>query len=62
MGLTAEMHRVKTLYEWGRKTLRRIDLFVEDTAKKPEIPQTSKMARLHQRILNARRKRNHGKA
>ena len=56
------MHRVKTLYEWGRKTLRRIDLFVEDTAKKPEIPQTSKMARLHQRILNARRKRNYGKA
>lgn len=52
---------MKVLYEWGRRILRRIELFTqEDLAKKPEIPQ-SKFAAAHQRILDnkARRKKKH---
>ena len=50
---------MKTLFHWGRNFMRRIEVIgPEDTAKKPEIPQISGFAKLHQRILDARRKRN----
>lgn len=54
---------IKRFYEWGRSVLRRIDIFDgrEDTAKKTEIVQIGKLARLHQRILDMRRKNKYGR-
>lgn len=52
----------KVLYLWEKCGLKRIELFTqEDVAKKPEIPTVSIYGRIHQRILNARRKKKHGK-
>jgi len=49
---------MKTFFHWGRNFLRRIEVICpEDTAKQPEIPQVSGFAKLHQRILDARRKK-----
>ena len=53
---------IKVIYEWGRRTLRRIEIFQpEDTAKKMEIPSESKMAKVHERLLKIRRKQHHGR-
>ena len=47
----------KIIYDWGRGTLQRIEIVTEaDLEKKPELPQ-SKMAKTHQRILDAMKKR-----
>ena len=51
----AQLMPAKVLYLWERFRLRRIELFTTDTEKKPEIPQ-SKFAKVHQRILDERKK------
>ena len=66
---------MKVLYEWGRRVLRRIELFTQedlakkpeihrDTEKMPEIPTHGSFAKAHQRKLDEqerRRKHHHGK-
>lgn len=47
---------MKTLYLWAKRTLKRIDIF--DGERRVEIPQESKMAQVHDRILKERKRKN----
>jgi hypothetical protein len=47
---------IKVFYEWGRRTLRRIEIFTADLDRKPKFKQ-SRLAEIHQRILDKRKKK-----
>jgi hypothetical protein len=48
---------IKRIYLWTKDRIEKADIYVEDLKKKPVFPQGSRLAQIHQRILDSRRKR-----
>lgn len=52
----------KVMYEWGAREIKRLEIVMQDdVAKKLEIPETGIFGKAHQKYLDSKRKKHHGR-